>query len=185
MGWTPDAPGLGLAASQDLIKEGGSVAYNKKISIIPTAKDDNLGIGARRGGGIGGMRAMGVPIGSMGFVTASGSAEPVEAPKKGGEFGRLLERLNKAKEEAKAAAQEAGAPVVEVEVALEEGKEETKEERKARRAAKKEKKRKRGEDDEEDSESPAVATVTTVMEVDSAPTNGASTPTILKNPRMA
>jgi hypothetical protein len=193
MGWTPDAPGLGLAASQDLIAAGGSTAYNKKISVIPLAKDDNLGIGARRGGAIGSIRAMGVPaIGGMGmgFVTASGSGgEPKEAPKTGGEFGRLLERLNKAKEEAAKAAKESGAPVVEVEVAIEEGKE-SKEEKEARRKAKKERKRKRAEEDEGDSaantESDApVATLTTVMEVSPAPSSGASTPTILKNPRMA
>lgn len=192
MGWTPDAPNLGLAASQDLIAAGGSTAYNKKISVIPLAKDDNLGIGARRGGAIGSIRAMGVPaIGGMGmgFVTASGgSGEPQEAPKQGGEFGRLLERLNKAKEEALLAAKESGAPVVEVEVAIED--KQSKEERKK---VKKEKKRKRAAEEEEEEESSAgntesdapVATLTTVMEVSPAPSSGASTPTILKNPRMA
>ncbi|ORY80218.1 hypothetical protein BCR35DRAFT_304395 [Leucosporidium creatinivorum] len=194
MGWTPDAPGLGLAASQDLIAAGGSTAYNKKISVIPLAKDDNLGIGARRGGAIGSIRAMGVPAVSgmgMGFVTASGGAgEPKEQPKTGGEFGRLLERLNKAKEEAAKAAKESGAPIVEVEVAIEEKEKQSKEERKK---AKKEKKRKRaaedeGEDSTTNTESDApVATLSTVMEVSPAPpSSGASTPTgILKNPRMA
>lgn len=108
MGWTPTAPGLGNVESQSLIVAGGGSGISKKISVIPTAKDNTLGIGARKAGaGIGGLSRMGLPISSMGFVAASapgaGAAAEENVPKSGGEFGRLLERLNSAKLAAAAA----------------------------------------------------------------------------------
>ncbi|KAL8280971.1 hypothetical protein RQP46_006650 [Phenoliferia psychrophenolica] len=76
MGWTPTAPALGNVDSQSLISLGGGSTFSKKISVIPTAKDNTLGIGARKAGaGIGGIRAMGLPVGSMGAPVT-----PLELP---------------------------------------------------------------------------------------------------------
>ena len=180
MGWTPSAPSLGLAASQDLITQGGSIGFSKKISMIPIAKADNLGIGARGGAGIGSLRAMGQPATGgmgMGFVTAAvTTVVPVEGEVKkggGGEFGRLLERLNAAASQSPSQApEEIDEPVV-VEVT-------EKAARKLARALKREKKelkRRRAAGEE-------VATV-------AVPTAESSTPilstlsAILRNPRMA
>jgi Pin2-interacting protein X1 len=192
MGWTPASPSLGLAASQDLITAGGSRAFSKKISVIPIAKDDNLGIGARRGAGSGGMRAMGVPMmlggsAGMGFVTAApvvrdddGVVVPQIATATsggGGEFGRLLERLNAAN-----SARNSATPEVE-EVVEEEAKEETKAERKARKLKKKELKRKRSADDE-DSVAETIPEAVIEPVVVALDPNALST-MLLRNPRMA
>lgn len=181
MGWTPSAPGLGLAASQDLITQGGSRAFSKKISSIPIAKADNLGIGARGGSGIGSLRAMGQPATGgmgMGFVTAATttiSSTVTEGVKtgKGGEFGRLLERLN-------AAASQSPSPAPEETVEAVELSEEAA--RKLAKKERKEKKRKReaGEDDTP-VESPAAEALSPVLSPEASPA-----PTgLLKNPRMA
>ncbi|KAK4704181.1 hypothetical protein P7C70_g2032, partial [Phenoliferia sp. Uapishka_3] len=179
MGWTPTAPSLGNAESQSLILTGGGSTFSKKVSVIPTAKDNTLGIGARKNGaGIGGIRAMGVPMGSMGFVSASVPGEgAVEEPvaKTGGEFGRLLERLNAAKLAAAAAeALEGGA--------TEEGE------------SKRDKKRKRDREQDDNAASAAVESAPTSLINTPSPivplSPAASAPaspagTILKNPRMA
>jgi hypothetical protein len=182
MGWTAAAPSLGLATSQDLITAGGSSAFNKKISVIPTAKSDNLGIGARGGGGIGSLRMMGLPAGASGFVSASVAGEGAvteAAPAKGGEFGRLLERLNAASAAASAATTAAGSEAESVEEELDEKalrkkeKREKKERKELKRAAKEEKKRnKRKAEDSSDDESTPV------------PSTSAS-PAVLVNPRNA
>lgn len=214
MGWTPDAPSLGLAASQDLIAANGGSRFSKKISMIPIAKDDNMGIGARRGtgagGGLGSIRAMGQPaMGGMGmgFVTASAgtdSAEAQPAPKAGGEFGRLLERLNKAKEAA-AAASGSATPVTTAEPsdvdtpdasAVDEGdkvkrKKEKKEKKDKDKKDKKDKKKRRRSDDdvdgdEETSQEQAVALAESLpAETVATELKAAATQAILRNPRMA
>lgn len=186
MGWTPSAPALGLATSQALIAAGGGNGFSKKVSIIPIAKDDNLGIGARRGAGSTGMRAMGLPMmiggaAGMGFVTAAvasedGSASP--APVGGsGEFGRLLDRLNAANSARNSREASADAAVESDEAQGE--KKETKEERKARKAEKKELKRKRSTEDDEVAAEVVAAVIAPVVVLDSLETM------ILKNPRMA
>lgn len=162
MGWNPTAPSLGNATSQSLIA-ASSPAFSKKVSVIPVAKDDNAGIGARKPGSvnpIGGLRSMGLPsVGGMGFVSASqrsmaeivGEEQEELKKKSGGEFGRLLERLNAAK-----LAQQ----LVD------------------------------GQDGTVEESSTAKAVVSTPIQVATSvpptPTDsGASTPTLLKNPRMA
>lgn len=182
MGWTPSAPALGNASSQDLITAGGSTAYNKKISVIPTAKSDNLGIGARGGQGIGSMRAMGVPMGAMGFMAASAPGEvvhEVKEVKSGGEFGRLLERLNAASAAASAASSAAGSG------AEDEGeKEEGKKEKKSKKD-KDGKKRKRSAEDDEDSPATPI-TVDSPVSLPAASGSASPVPTaILHNPRNA
>lgn len=199
MGWTKDTV-LGNANSQTLIAEGGSqtgLSTRKKVSAIPVAKSDKIGIGAGRavgGAGIGGLRAMGTAMSGMGFVTAteggSGTSTPgagaVTAPT-GGEFGRLLERLNAAKEKAAAeAAKEGGGEVVEESkvVGVKDVSELSEKEQKKLRKA--EKKRKREANDDE-----AEVEVTKVAVVETTTTTGTKTTTtttavpILKNPRMA
>lgn len=184
MGWTPSAPALGNASSQDLISAGGSTAYNKKISVIPTAKSDNLGIGARGGQGIGSMRAIGVPMGAMGFMAASTPGEGVHEVKEvktGGEFGRLLERLNAASAAASAASSAAGSEA-------EEDKEEGKKEKKSKKD-KDGKKRKRSAEDDEDSAPATPIAVDSPGTPLSPPTaSGSASPVptaILHNPRNA
>ncbi|GAA5980677.1 hypothetical protein JCM10908_001730 [Rhodotorula pacifica] len=123
MGWNPESnPSLGNAESQAaIIANGGSVFSARKIAAIPLAKDDNLGIGMKRGTGahvVGSLRAIGVsPLSGAnavgpgsgsssaqpGFVSAgSGTATPQDGVtgggSGGGEFGNLLARLNKLKE---------------------------------------------------------------------------------------
>ncbi|KAG0666107.1 hypothetical protein C6P46_005458 [Rhodotorula mucilaginosa] len=122
MGWNPESnPSLGNAESQAaIIANGGSVFSARKIASIPLAKDDNLGIGMKRGTGahvVGSLRAIGVaPVSGAnavgpgsgstpnpGFVSAgSGTATPQDGVtgggSGGGEFGNLLARLNKLKE---------------------------------------------------------------------------------------
>lgn len=182
MGWTPSAPSLGLAASQDLITQGGSIGFSKKIGMIPIAKADNLGIGARGGAGIGSMRAMGLPATGgmgMGFVTAAvAQVEPVEGEVKkggGGEFGRLLERLNAAASQSPSPApEEVVASVVVVELS----------EKAARKLAKAQKKEKKelkrrkaaGEEVEAAVVSIPIEVATPILSTLTA---------ILRNPRMA
>lgn len=122
MGWNPESnPSLGNAESQAaIVANGGSVFSARKIAAIPLAKDDNLGIGMKRGTGahvVGSLRAIGVaPLSGAnavgagspasanpGFVSAgSGTATPQDGVtgggSGGGEFGNLLARLNKLKE---------------------------------------------------------------------------------------
>jgi len=115
MGWDPSSnPSLGNTESQAAIFANGGSAFSKKISSIPIAKEDNLGIGMKRGSAasvVGTLKAMGVPGGGIGagaakvsgFVTAgSGSSTPNgggQGSSQGGEFGGLLARLNKMKEQ--------------------------------------------------------------------------------------
>jgi hypothetical protein len=122
MGWDPSSnPSLGNSDSQALILQNGGTSFSKKISSIPIAKEDNLGIGMKRGTAasvVGSLKALGVPPGSSsnliglgsggvvkpqvtGFVTAgSGSNTPNgQSSSQGGEFGGLLARLNKLKEQ--------------------------------------------------------------------------------------
>lgn len=197
MGWSKDTV-LGNANSQTLIAEGGSqtgLSTRKKISSIPVAKSDKVGIGAGRavgGAGIGGLRAMGTAMSGMGFVTAteggSGASTPgtaVVAPT-GGEFGRLLERLNAAKEKAAAEAAAEGGMVEESKVVevKDVKKLSEKEQKKLRKAEKKRKREAEGEGEE-------VEEVTKVALVETTTTTGTTTTTtttavpILKNPRMA
>lgn len=209
MGWTPDAPSLGLAASQDLIAANGGSRFSKKISMIPTAKDDNMGIGARRGGGsaggLGSLRAMGQPATGgmgMGFVTATSShdgSDKREAPKSGGEFGRLLERLNKAKAEAAAASASTSTsgdatesvPVVEEldEKAKRKKEKREKKERKEAKKAEKDKKRKRSDDDVDGEDDTTSQETVAELQKPNAPAGAsltaAATQAILRNPRMA
>lgn len=111
MGWDPTSnPSLGNLDSQAAITANGGSSFSKKISSIPIAKEDNLGIGMKRGSAanvVGTLKAMGVGSGSnavqkvSGFVTAgSGSNTPNggSGSSQGGEFGGLLARLNKMKE---------------------------------------------------------------------------------------
>ncbi|GAA5821820.1 hypothetical protein JCM10212_003231 [Sporobolomyces blumeae] len=116
MGWDPTSnPSLGNSDSQAAISAMGGSGFSKKISSIPIAKEDNLGIGMKRGSAasvVGSLKAMGVPgavgggIGSgpakvSGFVTAGSGATTPNGPgsSSGGEFGGLLARLNKLKEQ--------------------------------------------------------------------------------------
>lgn len=123
MGWDPSSnPSLGNSDSQAAIVANGGTTFSKKISSIPIAKEDNLGIGMKRGSAasvVGSLKAIGVPTGSngmglgaagggvakvSGFVTAgSGSSTPNgtggTGSSQGGEFGGLLARLNKMKEQ--------------------------------------------------------------------------------------
>ena len=122
MGWNPESnPSLGNAESQAaIIANGGSAFPAGKSPPTPLAKDDNLGIGMKRGTGahvVGSLRAIGVaPVSGAnavgpgsgstpnpGFVSAgSGTATPQDGVtgggSGGGEFGNLLARLNKLKE---------------------------------------------------------------------------------------
>ncbi|GAA5908345.1 uncharacterized protein JCM6883_004357 [Sporobolomyces salmoneus] len=114
MGWDPSSnPSLGNHDSQAAIMANGGSAFSKKISSIPIAKEDNLGIGMKRGTAanvVGSLKAIGVPSSFAnstakvsGFVTAgSGSNTPNgggQGSSQGGEFGGLLARLNKMKEQ--------------------------------------------------------------------------------------
>ncbi|EGU13285.1 Proteophosphoglycan 5 [Rhodotorula toruloides ATCC 204091] len=114
MGWNPDSnPQLGNASSQAAISANGGSGFSRKIAAIPIAKDDTLGIGMKRGSAaavVGSLKAMGVASGAnsttagSGFVTAgSGSSTPQNGVagggSGGGEFGSLLARLNKLKEQ--------------------------------------------------------------------------------------
>ncbi|BGP04741.1 hypothetical protein JCM10049v2_000543 [Rhodotorula toruloides] len=114
MGWNPDSnPQLGNASSQSAILANGGSGFSRKIAAIPIAKDDTLGIGMKRGSAaavVGSLKAMGVASGAnsttagSGFVTAgSGSSTPqngvTDGGSGGGEFGSLLARLNKLKEQ--------------------------------------------------------------------------------------
>ena len=184
MGWTPAAPSLGLAASQELITQGGSLAFSKKISMIPIAKSDNLGIGARGGAGIGSMRAMGLPATGgmgMGFVTAAvTNAVPVEGEVKkggGGEFGRLLERLNAA-----SASSQSPSPAPEevVEVVVELSEKAARKLAKAQKKEKKELKRRKAAGKQVE----AVIAVGEVPVIAATPILSTLT-AILRNPRMA
>ncbi|TNY19765.1 Proteophosphoglycan 5 [Rhodotorula diobovata] len=115
MGWNPEsAPTLGNAQSQAAILANGGSVFSKRIASIPTAKDDTLGIGMKRGSAaavVGSLKALGVPSATganaatpltSGFVTA-GSMTPQDGVtgggSGGGEFGNLLARLNKLKEQ--------------------------------------------------------------------------------------
>jgi hypothetical protein len=121
MGWDPSSnPTLGNADSQAAIIANGGTGFSKKIQSIPLAKEDNFGIGMKRGSAaavVGTLRAMGVPgagLGSVGpgeikgFVTAgSGASTPsASAPSNGGEFGGLLARLNALKAQGQLKAKE-------------------------------------------------------------------------------
>ncbi|BGP21625.1 pin2-interacting protein X1 [Rhodotorula toruloides] len=114
MGWNPDSnPQLGNASSQAAILANGGSGFSRKIAAIPIAKDDTLGIGMKRGSAaavVGSLKAMGVASGAnstttaSGFVTAgSGTSTPQNGltggGSGGGEFGNLLARLNKLKEQ--------------------------------------------------------------------------------------
>lgn len=212
MGWTPSAPALGLASSQDLITSGGSSAFSKKISVIPIAKEDNLGIGARRGAGagLGGLRVMGLPAQGgmgMGFVSASVAVEgEVLEPKVvvagGGEFGRLLERLNAAAVASRNASEnnsevegekvEEGGKKVKKEKKVKETTEERAERKVQEKKAKKEdKKRKRelGDDGQDEVQSPLPFTISAPMTPLLLPSSVTSVPSpspkLIVNPRMA
>ncbi|SGY30608.1 BQ5605_C002g01169 [Microbotryum silenes-dioicae] len=208
MGWTPSSPGLGNAESQQLMASNGGSTFSKKISAIPLAKDDQMGIGAQRGAATV-VRSLGGGLGSMGFVTASTSTENegetsnATAPKTGGEFGRLLERLNKAKAEAAAAS--ASTSASEEEPARDEDEDDTtkrkreKRERKEKKKllkerkklAKKDKKRQAaGEAPSEEPTSVQVESSVTVVDSSSGAatttmTTTTTSTTILNNPRMA
>ncbi|SCV68786.1 BQ2448_907 [Microbotryum intermedium] len=206
MGWTPSSPGLGNAESQQLIASNGGSTFSKKISAIPLAKDDQMGIGARRGAAMV-VRSMGGGLGSMGFVTASTSTEnngetsTAAVPKTGGEFGWLLERLNKAKAEAAAASasasEEEQARVQDEDEDDNAKRKREKRERKEEKQWKKEEKKlakkqkKRLAAGETSSEEPtSVQVESSVVVVDSSSgaatsTTTTTTATILNNPRMA
>jgi len=195
MGWTKDTV-LGNATSQTLIAEGGSqtaLSTRKKVSAIPVAKSDKVGIGAGRtagGAGIGGLRAMGTAMVGMGFVGASeggsGASTPATAggPAQGGEFGRLLERLNAAKEKARAEAEAEGGVVEETKVVVKEVAELSEKEQKKLRKAEKKRKRE-AEGDEAQAEVTKVAVVETTTKTATATTTTTTAVPILKNPRMA